>query len=466
MRTIIKLLFPAVLTAALLFPASAQQNTSVPLKLTLEQAINYALENNANIKNAKIDLESAKKKIWETTAMGLPQVNATGSYQNIFKVPMVSFGKVPNYSPNFIDQNTPLTPAFYNNYPGNYIDGTLIPLGVQQNVTVNVTASQLIFSGEYIVGLQSARIFKELSEQSLTKSEYDMRESVSRSYFTVLILRENLNILKKSLDVTNQTLNDITAMNKQGFNEATDVDQMQLNKLNLENAIFTLDGQSRVSVRLLNFQLGVDLSQPIELLDSIGSFTASISAAALMNEPFNTNGNIDYKILQTSEHLNLMSLNREKSRYLPSINASFMHQELLNAPPLNFISPNTLSVSLSWQLFSSGMRNSRIQQARLALDKSTIAKNQVEQSLLLSYDQNHNNYITALNNYFRLKKNVELSDNIYQKYLIKFRQGIGTSLELTTAQNQYLSTQSAYYTAVLDLLNAKAALEKLYETAK
>jgi outer membrane protein TolC len=324
----------------------------------------------------------------------------------------------------------------------------------------------LIFSGEYIVGLQAARIFKELSEQSLTKSEFDIRESVSRSYYSVLILRENLNILKKSLEVTNQTLNDITAMNKQGFNEATDVDQMQLNKLNLENGIFTLDGQAQVSIRLLNFQIGVDLAQPIELLDSIGSFTSKISAAALMNEPFNTNGNIDYKILQTTEHLNLMSLNREKSKYLPSINASFMHLELLNAPLLNFTPPNTLTVSFSWQLFSSGMRNSRIQQARLALDKATIAKNQVEQGLLLCYEQNHNNYITALNNYFKLKKNVELSDNIYQKYLIKFRQGIGTSLELTTAQNQYLTTQSAFYSAVLDLLNAKAALDKLYETSK
>ncbi len=463
MRTIIKLLFPAVLTAGLLFSASGQQNTGVPLKLTLDQAVNYALENNANIKTAKIDLESAKKKIWETTAMGLPQVNASANYQNIFKVPVVSFGPQVNYSN--IDPNTNLTPAFYNDQ-ANYKEGALIPLGVKENVTVNLTASQLIFSGEYIVGLQSAHIFKELSEQSLTKSEYDTRESVSRSYYTVLILRENLNILRKSLEVITLTLSDITAMNKQGFTESTDVDQMELNKLNLENIIFTLDGQSQVSVRLFNFQLGIDLAQPIELLDSIGSFTSKISATALMNEPFNTNGNIDYKILQTTEHLNLMSLNREKSRYLPSINASFMHQELLNAPPLNFISPNTLSVSFSWQLFSSGMRNSRIQQARLSLDKATLAKNQVEQGLLLSYEQNHNNYITALNNYFKLKKNVELSDNIYQKSLIKFRQGIGTSMDLTQAQNQYLTTQGAYYTAVLDLLNAKAALEKLNETSK
>src|SRR5664279_1478965 len=118
MKTIIKILFPAVLTAGMLLPASAQQNTGTPMKLTLDQAIKYDLENNANIKNAKIDLESAKKKIWETTAQGLPQVNTSANYQNIFKVPVVNFG------PSIGE----------------------LPLGVQQNVTINVVASQLIFS--------------------------------------------------------------------------------------------------------------------------------------------------------------------------------------------------------------------------------------------------------------------------------------------------------------------------------
>jgi outer membrane protein len=460
MRTIIKLLFPVALAAGSFLPLSGQQNTGVPLKLTLEQAVNYSLENNANIKASKIDLETAKKKIWETTAMGLPQVNVSGSYTNSFNVPIANLGYAMDYSK--LPSTGNLTKTDFTN---NLISQSF-PLTVKENVTANLSVSQLIFSGEYIVGLQAARIFKELSEQSLTKSEYDTRESVSKSYYTVLILRENLKILRISLDVTNQTLNDITAMNKQGFTESTDVDQMQLNKLNLENTIFTLDGQSQVSVRLLNFQLGVDLAQPIELLDSIGSFIYKISPEALMNEPFNTTGNIDYKILQTSENLNLMSLRREKSKFLPSINAFFQHQEILNAPPLNFSIPNMLNVSLSWQLFSSGMRNARIQEARLAYDKSTLSKNQVEQGLLLSYEQNHNTYITALNNYFKLKKNVALSDNIYKKSLIKFRQGIATSMDLTQAQNQYLTTQTAYYSAVLDLLNAKAALEKLYESSK
>jgi outer membrane protein TolC len=394
--------------------------------------------------------------------MGLPQVNASSTYTyNISMSDSLAFGQQYNYVRGDF---TPLTGDWYT-HPSNF---TIIkvPLAVQQNLTFNVSVSQLIFSGEYIVGLQAARIFKQLSEQSLGKTENDTRESVSKSYYLVLIARENLKILKSSLDVINQTLNDVTAMNKQGFTESTDVDQMQLNKLNVENAIFTLDGQSKVAERLLNFQLGMDLSQPIELLDSIGSFTAGIESIALKNEPFNVKGNIDYKLLETSERLNLMSLNREKTKYLPTINGSFIHQQLLNAPPINFIIPNFVNLTLSWQLFSSGMRNSRVSQARLSLERASNSKNQVEQSLLLSWEQNHNAYVTALNNYFRLKKNVELSNNIYVKSLIKFKQGIGTSMDLTQAQNQYLTTQGSYYSAVLDLLNAKAALDKLYESAK
>ncbi len=461
MKTIIKFLFPAVLTAGMLLPASAQQNLSAPMKLTLDQAVKYALENNINIKNSQIDLESAKKKIWETTAMGLPQVNASATYTyNISPIEALPFGRTYLYDTT----NTPLTGAWYNNKK-NYVD-IKVPLAVKQNLTYNLSVSQLIFSGEYIVGLQSAKIFKQLSEQSLSKTENDTRESVSKSYYLVLIARENLNILKSSLDVINQTLNDITAMNRQGFTESTDVDQMQLNKLNVENAIFTLDGQSKVAERLLNFQLGLDLSQPIELLDSVGYFTKGIEASALTSDPFNVKGNIDYKLLETNERLNLMSLNREKTKFLPSINGSFIHQGLLNAPPINFMIPNFLNFSFSWQLFSSGMRNSRVQQARLSLERSTNSKTQVEQSLLLSWEQNHNAYITALNNYFKIKKNVELSGNIYQKTLIKYKAGIATSMELTQAQNQYLTTEGAYYSAVLDYLNAKAALDKLYETSK
>jgi outer membrane protein TolC len=459
MKTIIKLLFPAVLTAGMLLPASAQQNTGSPMKLTLDQAINYALENNANIKNAKIDLESAKKKIWETTALGLPQVNASATYTNNLSVPIVNFGYAENYS-NLPAGNVSKADLLQNLVPQSF------PLTVKQNIVANISASQLIFSGEYIVGLQASRTFKNLSEQILTKSKDDVRQSVKMSYFLVLILRERLEIFKKSLLVADQTLKDVTAMNIQGVKEATDVDQEQLTKLNIENSIFALEGNSKVATRSLNFLIGVDLDQYIELTDSIGSFTSLISPEALMNDAFIPNDNIDYKLLQTQEALSLLSLKREKSKYLPSINASFVHQEILNAPLLNFSIPNMLNVSLSWQLFSSGVRNSRIQQARLALDKASLAKSQAEQRLMLSYQGNHNNYITALNNYFRLKKNVELSDNIYKKTLIKYQQGIATSTELTLAQNQDINTETAYYGAILELLNAKAALENLFQSSK
>src|SRR3989339_1271868 len=64
--------------------------------LTLQEAVDFALKNSADIKNAQIDIEIAKKKIWETTAIGLPQVSAKFAYQNIFKVPeMTMYSATP-----------------------------------------------------------------------------------------------------------------------------------------------------------------------------------------------------------------------------------------------------------------------------------------------------------------------------------------------------------------------------------
>ena len=170
------------------------------------------------------------------------------------------------------------------------------------------------------------------------------------------------------------------------------------------------------------------------------------------------------KIMQTNEALSLLNLQREKSRFLPSLSAFYQHQEQLKKPQFNFTIPDITGVGISWPLFTSGSRNSKVAQARLALEKATIGKNQVRDGLLIDFEQSRNTYNKALNDYLTLKENLNLSDKIYRKMLLKYSQGMASSMELTQAQNQFLTTQSNYYNAVLSLFNAQAKLEKLLET--
>jgi len=443
--------------------AEAQDTVAVShnkaMKFSLKEAQEFALQNSPAVKTAVIDLESAKKKVWETTAIGLPQVTASGNYQYIFKVPEFAFGGFYDY--RLLPDGTPITK---NDLLSTYQPGQPVKLGVQQNFTWNITVNQLIFSREYIVGLQASRTFKELSERNLLKTKNETKEAVAKAYYMILTGEENLSILRQSLQLIDKTLNDVTAMFKQGFVEETDVDQIRINKLNLENMVNSVNEQVQVAYQLLKFQMGLDVNQPIELTDKLDELITQGNFKLWSQDAFDVQKNIDMKIMQTNEALSLLNLQREKSRFLPSLSAFYQHQEQLKKPQFNFTIPDITGVGISWPLFTSGSRNSKVAQARLALEKATIGKNQVRDGLLIDFEQSRNTYNKALNDYLTLKENLNLSDKIYRKMLLKYSQGMASSMELTQAQNQFLTTQSNYYNAVLSLFNAQAKLEKLLET--
>ncbi|MFN8206788.1 MAG: TolC family protein [Bacteroidales bacterium] len=453
------LFIPFLLPLAVFGQAGKDSASATPIKLSLKQAQEFALTNNLSVKNAMLDLETARKKVWETTAIGLPQANFNGNYQNIFKVPQFSFGGGVDY--RLLPSGVPLTKEDFDNA---YVMGQPVSLGVKENVTWDITVSQLIFSGEYIVGLQASRIFKEFSEQALTKTEMDTRESVSESYYLVLVAEENLGILRSNMSLLEKTLTEMEVTYKQGFIQETDVDQIRINKVNLQNMITTLDEQTRLAYRLLKFQMGLPLEQEVELTENLQSLIQTGNFKVWSEGNFEVQNNIDFKLMQTQENLNSLSLKREKSKFLPSVSAVYRHQELLNKPTFNFNFPNLVSVGLSFPLFSSGMRISRVQQARIALEKSSNSKDQVMQALIIDYEQSKSNYNKALNDYLSLKETVSLADKIYQKTLIKFKEGMATSMELTQAQAQFLANESNYFLSILNLFNAQSKLEKLLET--
>ena len=139
------------------------------------------------------------------------------------------------------------------------------PLGVRNNTTFDFTLSQLIFSGEYIVGLQAAKVVKQVTEKTLVKTEDQTKESVATTYYLVLVLEENARVLKESLKSTDQTYDDLVKMNQEGFNEETDVDQMKISRSNIQTLITSLQSQKEISMKLLKYQLGLGFEQTVVL---------------------------------------------------------------------------------------------------------------------------------------------------------------------------------------------------------
>ena len=458
-------LFISVGTLILSISLSAQDT----LKFTVSEAQDHALNYNRSLKTAKIDIEIAKKVVWETTTIGLPQFTLTANYQHIFVVPELSFPTV-GLTQTALVPTSPLSsltqesPSYLNGLNMYTLSSPGIPLGTKNNTTFNFTVSQLIFSGEYIVGLQAARIFKEVSEKAYIKSELTTKESVAGTYYMVIVLKENLKVLNEGAEIMNKTYHEIEQMNLQGFVENTDVDQMKINQSNLQNLIESMTGQYEVSLKLLKIQLGIDFAQALELTDDLNSIINSDNLEYFVPEDYILRSSIDYKILENQVELQRASLHRAQSSYLPSLAGFYQHQELTNAPAFNFMPKDVIGINLSLPIFTSGQRMSKVSQGKLNLEKAKINKEMAGQSLMLEYETARNNFKTAYLNYTNNKESLTLSENIYNKNIIKFKEGLASSLELTQSQSQYLEAESNYYNSIITFLQAKAKMDRILST--
>lgn len=455
----IAILFSVVLAGSGLY---AQEKSSGPVQLSLKQAQDYALLNNAGAKNSKLDLELAKKKIWETTAIGLPQLNAQANYQHLFTVPELSLGGI-TYLATDLPDGTPITAGNISNgdvYLG-FEPTAPIQLGVKDNTTLDITLTQLLFSGEYLVGLQASKVFYLMSDQSRIKTELDLKEAVSNTYSLILVLEQSKATLGQSLENLGKTLAEMQAMYNQGFIENTDVDQIELTMLILTNSVNSINRQIGSTRDLMKFQLGIPFNDELVLTDSLQSIAGDITMESVLSRSFNVNQNINYQILETQEELGILSLKREKSTYLPNLAAVYRHSEKVNQPAFDFSPKDVFQLSMNIPIFSSGQRNVKVQQRKLELEKIVNTKDNVANGLKLDFNNALNEMATAYENYLNNQKNIELTKRIYEKTLVKYKEGLSSSLDLTNVQNQYLSAQGDYYTAVYTLISTRNKLDKL-----
>jgi outer membrane protein TolC len=420
------------------------QDKKETLKLSLQEAQDFALQNNRAVKSSKIDINHAEKQVWENLATGLPQFSVAANYLHQFVVPELNLGPVldVNSLPDGNITKSDLTNAYINSPP--------FSLGVHDNTVIDFTVSQLIFSGEYLVGLQATKVVKEMTEKGLVKTENETKESVAGTYHLVLVLGENEKV----------------KMNEQGLNEETDVDQVKISKSNIQTLITSIESQKQITLKLLKYQLGLNFDQNIELTDSLHGIIEQGKTQYLTSTAFDVNNSADYQLVNYQEKISALMLKREKSKYLPTIAAFYRHEEQTNMPAFNFAVKNVVGASLNIPIFTSGMRNARVSEAKFDLAKADLAKENAGQGLIMEFETAKSNYQTAYSNFVTNRESMDLSKKVYDKTVIKYKEGVSSSFELTQNQNQFLTAESNYYNSVLSLLNAKAKLDRILSISK
>lgn len=415
---------------------------------SLKQAQDYAVEHNQKVLNADIDLKIAEKKVWETTAAGLPQISGAVKFQN------------------FIDIPTSVLPAnaFNPMAPKGELVG--IKFGTKFNTNASLQVSQLLFSGNYLVGLQAAKAYTGLSQQLQDKSKQEIKRDIAEAYYTVLVLKENIITLDSTLKKV-QDLHQITKIlveNK--VIESIHEYQLQLSVLKVGSAISKVNSQLEVSKSFLKMQMGMDLSSTLELSETFESIIAN--AVNNSEDKFSVSNNIDYQLLNTQLLLNQLNYKNTKANYLPSLAAFFSHQQnalrndfdLFNGDKKWY--PTTVwGLTLNVPIFSSGKRMSQVGQAKLEMKKTQNTIDQLSEGLKMQMIQAKASYSNAKATYETQLIAVDVAKKILSNTEIKYKEGVVSSMELTQVQNQLLQTQTELTSSSFELIKAKLAIDNL-----
>lgn len=416
---------------------------------SLEEAINHALENNRNAINASRDVEAAKKQKWETTAIGLPQINATVDYQN------------------FLKQQVSLIPAEF--FGGNAGEFEEVTFGTKQNVNATATLSQLIFDGSYLVGLQSAKVFLEISRNAKVKTDLEVRKSVVNAYGNVLLAEESVGILEKNRKTLEENLFEIQKTFENGLAEEESVEQLQITLSEIENSLNNTIRLKTIAYKMLNMALGLDINAQLDLKDSLEDLLMyNIASGITADETFSLENNIDYKIAKNDERSKQLLLKLEKSKALPSLSAFINGGYQAYSDEFTFLEgdqewfgSSLLGVSLKIPIFSSLQRTAKTQRAKIEYEKAQTSLTETEQRIRLELANAESNFQYAVESYNTSKKNLELAERIEHKNQVKFTEGIASSFDLRQAQTQLYTTQQQYLKAMLDVINNRAALDTI-----
>ncbi len=424
----------------------AQKKDSSAFSFSVQQAIDYAMQNENNIKNAVLDEAIAKKKVNEIMGMGFPQIGSSLDVKDFLEIP------------------TSLIPAQMLGGPA----GVFIPVkfGTQYQATAGLDASQLIFSGDYFLGLKASKVFVELSTKATTRTKIATAATVSKAYYTVLVNDERMKLMDANVVRVKKVMDDTKAFLDNGLVEKIDYDRLTVTYNNLLVEQEKIKKLLELGSYLLKYQMGMDVNTPLTLTDKLTDIKFDVGAN-ISAEKFDYSKRVEYSLFETQQTIAKLDLKRNRFSYLPSAYAYGSLSRSAQRNEFNFFDskekwyPTSLvGATIKLPIFTGLQRNAKNQQAKLALQKAENNMDFIKKSIDLELVSSITNLQNASSSLENQKKNMSVAEDVVRVAKIKLDQGVGSNLELITAETALKEAQTNYYNALFDALVAKIDFDK------
>jgi outer membrane protein TolC len=423
-------------------PGSApQQPGSGPAtqihELSLAQAVDYATNNSVLVKNALLDYQIQEQSNRATTSQALPQISANLGLTDYIQIP------------------TTLIPGEFVNQPGTFIP---LKFGTQYNATGGITLKQVLFDGQVFVGLQARQASLEFYRQKTEITAQLVRANLHKIYYQLLISKTQIDQIEANITSQKELLHNSNEMFKNGFAEQLDVDKATVQLANLESEKIQLNFNIANGYLGLKVLMGMPVRDSLRLTDTI---TYEMIRDAVLGDEYKYADRHDYQLLQTNQKLNEYDIKRYKKMYIPtaSLTANYAQNQFTNDFNLgqkNSWFPATyVGVSVNIPIFDGFYKDANVKQAKLRLRQTMnnvdSLKNRIDNDVKTAQLR----FAASLSTLDYQKKNMDLSERVYQQTRKKYDQGLGSNLEITTALSDQKTAQANYFNALYNAVIAR-----------
>lgn len=436
-----RIILISLLISSLEFIHAQAPATSSSFSFSLQQAVDYAIQNNSRIQNSTLDEQIAANKVKEIRGIGLPQLNSSYDQSHFFDIPA-----------------SVIPASAFGGPAGQY---ATVRFAAPDNSNLALEASWLAVDAGYFLGLKATKIYMELAKRSSDRTRVDIIVAVKKAYYSVLINEQRLKLLSTNLDRLKKLLDDTKALNENGFVEKIDLDRTQVAYNNLSAEKEKIERLMQLGVLLLKYQMGMDQSATLTLTDNLES--AEFKADNISTEKFDYTRRVEYKMLDLQKKGAELQIRKDQFSYLP--NLVFFGSYKSSGIGYSDYGPKYFPASLiggkvSMPIFTGGQRHYRLQQSKLSLLKSENDLKFLQQSIDLELNNAKTVLINASQTLEVQKKNIALAEDVNRVAKLKYEQGVGSNIEVLTAETAFKEAQVNYFSALYDALVAKIDYDK------
>lgn len=425
--------------------AAHAQVVTTPVKqyvFTLDDCIRYAIQHQRDVVNARLDSRFAEEQVKESTGKLLPHAVVTGNFQDNLKL---QTSLIPDFINGDLDKRIP------------------VQFGTKYTSNVLGQVNQTIFNSDYFLGLKAARVYMELSERSLRRTEIDTRVAVMKAYYAVLVNDENIRLSAANEVQLKKTLSDTKARYDAGITERVDVDRIQVQYNNIVTDIANQQRLLIYSRELLKFQMGLPTEDSLELSQTVQDLSPERDLADTVN--YRIEDRVEYGQQLTQIALNELQLKSTRLQFLPSLSAfanygfNYFSSSFGDLYKQGF-GTSAIGLTLTWNLFNGTERIHQVNENKITLLQSQNDLSYLAQQIQLDVKNAFTQYQNNMAILKTQQTNMELTQGIYDRIVLKFDQGVASSLDVISAESELKQARSDYINGLLNALISKADLDK------